>query len=206
MRIITLAPELPGLTDSDALTSLVNRGVVVAIGHSTAGSDAASRAVRRGAKLITHLFNAMPQLLHRDPGIIGLIGASPASLVSRHSPKSSVDERSSIRPGVEVFSGSIRAPASTLENKTVAGAGSEALDEHDTPPQTPLFDASVVTIRKQQSDRTDLLVPSRFALNAELDGEDDEKAIDAERPYYGLIVDGVHSHPNSVRVSCVKQK
>jgi N-acetylglucosamine-6-phosphate deacetylase len=74
-RIITLAPEVPGALR--AISALARAGVVVSIGHSGAGSDAADSAAARGARLITHLFNAMPQLHHRDPAIIGLLGASP---------------------------------------------------------------------------------------------------------------------------------
>jgi N-acetylglucosamine-6-phosphate deacetylase len=74
-RIITLAPHAPGALR--AIPALARAGVVVSIGHSGAGSDVAGSAAARGARLITHLFNAMPQLHHRDPAIIGLLGASP---------------------------------------------------------------------------------------------------------------------------------
>jgi N-acetylglucosamine-6-phosphate deacetylase len=51
------------------------RNVVFSIGHSTAGIEIAEQAVQSGATLITHLFNGMQQLHHRDPGIIGLLGS-----------------------------------------------------------------------------------------------------------------------------------
>ncbi len=75
--MVTIAPEVEGMMD--VVAEMDRRGVVVSIGHSVASTDIATRALRKGARLITHLFNAMPQLHHRDPGIIGLIGASPAS-------------------------------------------------------------------------------------------------------------------------------
>ncbi|ETW74854.1 carbohydrate esterase family 9 protein [Heterobasidion irregulare TC 32-1] len=71
VRIITGAPEIEGVMD--AIKDLTARGIVFSIGHSIATTDIATAAVRRGARLITHLFNAMPQLHHRDPSIIGLL-------------------------------------------------------------------------------------------------------------------------------------
>jgi N-acetylglucosamine-6-phosphate deacetylase len=69
VAIVTLAPELPG---ADALIAeLVARGVIAAIGHSDATWREADAAVEAGARLGTHLFNAMRPLHHRDPGIAG---------------------------------------------------------------------------------------------------------------------------------------
>jgi N-acetylglucosamine-6-phosphate deacetylase len=69
VRIATLAPEAdPGLT---ATTALAGRGVVVALGHSTASYDEARAAADAGASVVTHLFNGMGPLHHRDPGLAG---------------------------------------------------------------------------------------------------------------------------------------
>jgi N-acetylglucosamine-6-phosphate deacetylase len=66
---MTLAPELPGAL---ALIDLLQaRGVVVSLGHSNATADEAARAFDRGARTVTHLFNAMRPFAHRDPGIAG---------------------------------------------------------------------------------------------------------------------------------------
>ncbi|WP_260855695.1 N-acetylglucosamine-6-phosphate deacetylase [Curtobacterium sp. 9128] len=70
LRIVTLAPELPGA--SDAITRLADAGVVVAIGHTDADADTTRRAVDAGATLVTHLFNGMPPLHHRAPGPVGV--------------------------------------------------------------------------------------------------------------------------------------
>jgi N-acetylglucosamine-6-phosphate deacetylase len=69
LRIHTLAPELPGALD--AIRAFTQAGVLVSIGHSDATADQAEAAADAGARLVTHLFNAMRPLHHREPGIVG---------------------------------------------------------------------------------------------------------------------------------------
>ena len=66
LRQLTLAPELPGALE--AIDVLVEAGVVVAIGHTEADFAQANEAFDRGARLLTHGFNAMPGIHHRAPG------------------------------------------------------------------------------------------------------------------------------------------
>lgn len=69
LKLITLAPELEGMMD--IIASLVEQGVTVSIGHSDAGYDVMKEAVQQGATHITHLFNGMSPLHHREPGVAG---------------------------------------------------------------------------------------------------------------------------------------
>lgn len=72
-RMVTLAPELPGGLDSVRL--LAEQGVIAAVGHTDASYDDTRCAVDAGATVATHLFNAMPPLLHREPGpVAALLG------------------------------------------------------------------------------------------------------------------------------------
>lgn len=66
VRMVTIAPELPGALD--AIAWLDAHGVVASIGHTAADFDAARAAIAAGATGATHLFNAMPPLDHRNPG------------------------------------------------------------------------------------------------------------------------------------------
>jgi N-acetylglucosamine-6-phosphate deacetylase len=75
LRIVTLAPELPGALD--AVARLTAAGVVVAIGHTDADADTVTRAVDAGARLVTHVFNGMPPLHHRAPGPVGVALTDP---------------------------------------------------------------------------------------------------------------------------------
>lgn len=67
--IVTLAPELPGA--APAIARLRAAGVRVALGHSDATAAQAAAAADQGATLVTHLFNAMRALHHREPGLPG---------------------------------------------------------------------------------------------------------------------------------------
>jgi N-acetylglucosamine-6-phosphate deacetylase len=68
--LVTLAPELPGALDLIAV--LVERGVVVSAGHSAATAAQAAAAVDAGVTWVTHLFNGMSPLHHREPGLAGV--------------------------------------------------------------------------------------------------------------------------------------
>lgn len=115
----------------------------------------------------------MPQLHHRDPSIIGLLGASPhlstpvagAQALSR---TASLKKRASLKGTSASHAGS-----------TSPQATSEAFDDLETPPQTPLLKATTSALHLVKGKVTDMAF---------------------ERPFYELIVDGIHSHPNSVRV------
>src|SRR5947208_3303373 len=67
IRVMTLAPELPGAL---YLIRLLRRdGVIASLGHSEADYDTTLAAIDAGASHATHLFNAMPPLHHRSPGL-----------------------------------------------------------------------------------------------------------------------------------------
>lgn len=66
IRMVTIAPELPGALDTVA--ALVEQNVVVAVGHTDADYDVVRAAIAAGATVGTHLFNAMRPLRHRRPG------------------------------------------------------------------------------------------------------------------------------------------
>ncbi|NDP27609.1 MAG: N-acetylglucosamine-6-phosphate deacetylase [Flavobacterium sp.] len=70
IKIITIAPEC---FTEDQLNLLLESGIVVSIGHTTITYDEAQHYFSKGIKLVTHLFNAMSQLGHREPGLVGAI-------------------------------------------------------------------------------------------------------------------------------------
>jgi N-acetylglucosamine-6-phosphate deacetylase len=69
--LVTLAPELPGA--HALIGSLRNKGVLVSVGHSLATYQEALEGFRAGVTCATHLFNAMPALDHRAPGLIAAL-------------------------------------------------------------------------------------------------------------------------------------
>ena len=71
VRLVTLAPELPGALP--LIEALASRGVLVSSGHSMATYAQAQAGFAAGATYGTHLFNAMPTLEHREPGLAGAL-------------------------------------------------------------------------------------------------------------------------------------
>lgn len=68
--LVTIAPELPGALP--VIAAAAAAGVVVSLGHSAATYEQAATAVAAGARHVTHCFNAMAGLHHREPGLVGL--------------------------------------------------------------------------------------------------------------------------------------
>jgi N-acetylglucosamine-6-phosphate deacetylase len=69
IRMLTLAPEVSGARE--LLAELAHENVLAALGHSRAGAAEVDVAVAAGARHVTHLFNAMGPLHHREPGLAG---------------------------------------------------------------------------------------------------------------------------------------
>ena len=76
VRLMTLAPELPGAVELAAHAT--RRGVRVSVGHSNATTAETRAAIAAGAASATHTFNAMRPLDHREPGILGTVLTSNA--------------------------------------------------------------------------------------------------------------------------------
>jgi N-acetylglucosamine-6-phosphate deacetylase len=75
LRLITLAPELPGA--ATMIRQLIDAGVTVSIGHTDATYEQAQEAIQQGITHMTHCFNAMRPLLHRDPGPLAAVAQAP---------------------------------------------------------------------------------------------------------------------------------
>lgn len=69
VKIITLAPELD--TTGQIIPFLHSQGIIVSLGHSLATEKQAQDAFKQGASMVTHAFNAMPNLHHRQCGLLG---------------------------------------------------------------------------------------------------------------------------------------
>jgi len=76
-RLITVAPETPGALD---FIRAVSRECTVSLGHTAADYDTAMAAYEAGARHATHLYNAMPPLAHRAPGVIAAASDAGATV------------------------------------------------------------------------------------------------------------------------------
>jgi N-acetylglucosamine-6-phosphate deacetylase len=75
VKVLAIAPELEGALD---VIGEISGGVACSIAHTAADYDTAMKAFAKGARQVTHLYNAMPGLHHREPGVIGAALDSPA--------------------------------------------------------------------------------------------------------------------------------
>jgi N-acetylglucosamine-6-phosphate deacetylase len=69
VKVITLASELD--STGEVIPYLRSLGITVSLGHSLATATQAEEAFKLGASMVTHAFNAMPGLHHREPGLLG---------------------------------------------------------------------------------------------------------------------------------------
>ena len=69
VKVMTLAPELD--SSRTAINYLTEQNIIVSLGHSLATASQAKTAFNQGASMVTHAFNAMPILHHREPGLLG---------------------------------------------------------------------------------------------------------------------------------------
>lgn len=70
IKMMTIAPELQ---DQDVIDYLHNNGIIISAGHSNASFNEAMLFLNNPVKAATHLYNAMPQMHHREPGLIPAI-------------------------------------------------------------------------------------------------------------------------------------
>ncbi|BBZ24152.1 N-acetylglucosamine-6-phosphate deacetylase [Mycolicibacter hiberniae] len=106
IRMVTLAPELPGAIAT--IGRLVEAGIVVAVGHTDADYELTQAAVDAGATVGTHLFNAMRALHHRQPGPVPALLDDPRVTVEL------------IADGVHLHPGAIRHVVATAGPDRVA--------------------------------------------------------------------------------------
>ena len=71
LRIITIAPEIPGNLEIAGV--LKNKGIIPAIGHTSASFEETENAIDKGIIYISHTFNAMSEFHHRKPGAVGAV-------------------------------------------------------------------------------------------------------------------------------------
>jgi N-acetylglucosamine-6-phosphate deacetylase len=74
VMVVTLAPAA---VSSELIARLASSGIIVSIGHAEATAEEAEAAFKAGASAVTHLYNAMSQLGHRQPGLVGAALADP---------------------------------------------------------------------------------------------------------------------------------
>ncbi len=116
VRLVTLAPELPGALE--VIRVLAARGVVVSAGHSLANYDEARAGLEAGIVYGTHLFNAMPPLDHRAPSLVGALLADERATVGL------ISDGVHLHPGIVALAWRVAGPRRvTLVTDAMAALG-----------------------------------------------------------------------------------
>jgi N-acetylglucosamine-6-phosphate deacetylase len=115
LALVTLAPELPG--GIEAVRRLTEAGIKVSIGHSDATAAQVAEAADAGATLVTHLFNAMRGLGHREPGVVG------AALTDPRLTSGLIADLHHVVPAVCSLVLRVAAPRTALVTDAMAAAG-----------------------------------------------------------------------------------
>jgi len=116
VRIVTLAPEIEG--GLDAIRTLTRAGVVASLGHTDATLEQAMAGIDAGARMVTHLFNAMRPLHHRDPGVV------TAALIDDRITCGLIADGEHLHPALVGFTLRSRPGHVAMVSDVVAGAGS----------------------------------------------------------------------------------
>jgi N-acetylglucosamine-6-phosphate deacetylase len=113
--MITVAPEV---CDDRFIRFLTDNGIIVAAGHSNATFDEALMGFRSGIKTVTHLFNAMSPLHHRDPGL-------PGAVFESHNTNASI-----VADGIHVHYGTVSIAKKIMKERLflVSDAVEESID------------------------------------------------------------------------------
>ena len=150
IKLVDIAPENDGALE---FIREVKDEVVISIAHTVADYDTASKALEEGASHVTHLYNAMPPLNHREPGVIGaarddekchvelicdgvhihpsavratfaMFGADRVILISDSMRATGLTDGQYTLGGQDVF---VKGPKATLADGTIAGSATNLM-------------------------------------------------------------------------------
>ena len=128
IRLVDIAPEEPGAME---FIDKVKGKVVVSLAHTAADYETAKEAIEHGASHATHLYNAMPPLNHRNPGVIGAVrdaGDCRAELIILISDSM---RATGLADGEYTLGGqavTVKGNLATLHDGTIAGSATNLMD------------------------------------------------------------------------------
>jgi len=178
IRYITAAPEQGNMIN--LIPDFVSRDIICSTGHSNATFEQAQEALKAGATMVTHMFNAMRPFGHRDPGIFGLLGQNPS------------------RPSTPIQSPKQKSPTSP-PTITPTPKRSSSPPNPFTLPRRTLSNGSTRTSTPRSSFESSRRSPrSSLSISTSISSIPDPVP---DPPFFGLISDGIHLSPPTLKIA-----
>ncbi|WWC58744.1 uncharacterized protein I303_101288 [Kwoniella dejecticola CBS 10117] len=194
IKMITLAPDVEGVLG--IIPFLAENGWKISLGHTNATFEQAFEGLKNGATMLTHMFNAMPSLHHRDSGVIGLLGLPHTDFAeSKKFHKTTNTDSNLVLNAKRLRLQAQDSYPSEMPNENEDGTPS-LIGDYDESDKSSCFEC----IRTPSLDVNSTSASKEIGAPEQLPATGDLPDT-VQRPFFSIIADGIHVHPQVVAMA-----